>query len=109
MCKKIYRHLAKEVAKEMVVQLAANQHKGDREVWVNMNVETLIDEIHYHTNKLASAVALKDKLHIKEYAADIANLAGMVMDKMKVIDLDSIDPDQSRGKRKNINPQDISS
>lgn len=35
MCKKIYRYLAKEMAKEMVVQLEANEHKGDREVWVN--------------------------------------------------------------------------
>ncbi len=107
MCKVIYRHLAKEVAKEMVIQLEANQQKGDRVVWVNMPVEDMINEIHYHTEKLSIAVKRKDKKLIREYAADVANLAGMVMDIMKVVDLDSID--DSRGKRKDLNPGDTSS
>jgi hypothetical protein len=100
MCKKIYRLLAKEVAKEMVIQLEANQHKGDREVWVNMEVNFLINDIRYHTDKLERAVKANDLIHIKEYCADIANIAGMVMDKMKVIDLDILD--DSRGKRTNL-------
>jgi hypothetical protein len=100
MCKKIYRSLAKEVAKEMVIQLEANQHKGDREVWVNMEVNFLVNDIRYHTDKLERAVKANDLLHIKEYCADIANIAGMVMDKMKVIDLDIID--DSRGKKSNL-------
>ncbi len=100
MCKKIYRQLAKEVAKEMVIQLEANQHKGDREVWVNMNVNDLMDELYHHAHKLYGSILEDDKRHIKEYAADIANIAGFIMDKTKSIDLDSID--DSRGKRTNL-------
>jgi hypothetical protein len=91
MCKKIYRALAREVAKEMVVQLEANQHKGDRKVWINMKVEDLMRELFYHASKLQGAIERNDKTGIKEYAADVANIAGMVMDKSGVIDLDKID------------------
>jgi hypothetical protein len=91
MCKKIYRQLAKGVAKEMIIQLEANQHKGDRLNWVNLDSQELIKEVHYHTDKLQIAINNQDKVKIAEYAADVANLVGMIMDVEKVLDLDSID------------------
>lgn len=97
MCKQIYRHLAFHVAKEMIVQLKANEYKGDRVNWVNLKNDTFIREIRYHTDKLEKAIVSNDNEKMKEYAADISNLVGMFMDANQLIKIDSIDPN-SRNK-----------
>jgi len=88
MCKTIYRALVANIAKEMVIQLEANQHKGDRANWVNVPPKVLLGEIYYHTGKLQQALSENDPAKVKEYCADIANLAAMVMDAKGLTDID---------------------
>ena len=101
MCKRIYKHLAFEVAKAMIIELKNNEHKGDRQNWKNLSSKELLQEVYYHTGKLQEALKIKDKNKIKEFCADLANLAGMIMDVENVIDLDKFN-DGEIIKEKNI-------
>lgn len=104
MCKPIYRALAKGVAKEMIIQLEINQHKGDRKNWVNLKSEELVVELRYHTDKLEKAIKGGVKSLIKEYAADVCNIAGMILDVEKIIDLDRVAPtDRLASQKSNFN------
>lgn len=69
---------------KMLVELINNHDKGGRvgpEGWINYDMKLFFNEIYYHTGKLQAAIKNNDSELIKEYAADIANLALMVADK----------------------------
>lgn len=61
-------------------ELHANAHKGDREGWVAMNPGECLLEIYYHMGKLQKAVKGYDRFGIREFAADVANMAMMLVD-----------------------------
>lgn len=65
----------------MIEQLALNKRKGDRAGWLACEPMQLVLEIYYHTGKLQEAVRSNNKNLIKEYSADVANMAMMVLDK----------------------------
>jgi hypothetical protein len=74
----------------MVEELAANSHKGDRPGWLTMTPQEAIAELLYHAGKLAVAVRQIQSdpdprlpltaAEVREYAADTANCALMVLD-----------------------------
>lgn len=96
MCKPIYRALVAGLASEMVKQLKANEHKGDRENWVNLKEKELLNEIYYHTGKLQQALKDNDAARIKEHCADIANLTAFMLDVKGLTDLDKRVPQPQR-------------
>lgn len=66
----------KEFIKRMQIELENNSRKGDWEKFaVKENRKDIVDEISHHLNKLNIAVYEKDEELIKEYSADIANIA----------------------------------
>lgn len=66
-------------------ELQANAWKGDH--WRDQPVDELVFEVLYHATKLAIAVRLGDcPGGVKEYAADIANCAAMVLDNLDLLD-----------------------
>lgn len=68
----------------MVKELAANFDKGDRDGengWLTMTDKDSLNEIYYHTGKLQAALKLQDINLIKEFCADVANLAMMCFDR----------------------------
>jgi hypothetical protein len=79
----------------MITELAANDGKGNRPGWLTMDRKTALAEVHWHAAKLAVAakeadadridhedlvVALNNVSRVREYAADVANCALMVLD-----------------------------
>ena len=70
-------------------ELHANSGKGDREGWLSMSPETAILEIHHHVAKLQKAILNRDIDGIREYAADVANMAMMSVDVMCLLDVHS--------------------
>ncbi len=64
----------------MEKELHANSGKGDRPGWLSMTPETGMLEIYYHVAKLQKAVKNNDIEGIKEYSADVANMAMMMAD-----------------------------
>lgn len=64
----------------MADELHANAAKGGRENWQTMSIMTALDEVNWHTTKLNAAVQLGDPDLIKEHAADVANMAMMLLD-----------------------------
>lgn len=66
----------KEFIERMKIELENNSHKGN---WIDYavkeNRKDIIYEISHHLNKLNKAVYEKDEELIKEYSADIANIA----------------------------------
>lgn len=61
-------------------ELHANSSKGDRPGWLTMSRETALLEIYYHVSKLQKAVRDDDANRIRENAADVANMAMMLLD-----------------------------
>lgn len=64
-------------------ELDANAHKGG---WSEMTPEALVNEVWWHTAKLALAVREGDQLGVAEFAADVANLAMMTYEQAVVSD-----------------------
>lgn len=61
-------------------ELHANSDKGDRPGWLTMTPEEAMLEVWYHVSKLQRA-ALKGAVEeVAEHAADVANMAMMVLD-----------------------------
>lgn len=83
---------------EMVEELAANSHKGNRPGWLTMTPAQAVAELLYHAGKLAVAVRQVQRdpdpriqlteAEVREYAADTANCALMVLDVMGLLDVD---------------------
>jgi hypothetical protein len=61
-------------------ELHANSRKGDRPGWLAMDANTALLEVYWHTAKLSAAVKNNDGPAIMEHAADVANMAMMVLD-----------------------------
>jgi Lar family restriction alleviation protein len=61
-------------------ELHANAGKGDRPGWLTMDRKTAILEVHHHIAKLQKATLNNDAEGIREFAADVANMAMMVVD-----------------------------
>lgn len=80
----MYDAILPEFAKYMRKELEANFDKGDRNGengWIHVKENRFwISEIYYHTGKLQEAVRANDIERIKEYCADVANLAMMLLD-----------------------------
>lgn len=61
-------------------ELHANAGKGDRPGWLAMSADTALLEIYYHVAKLQKAVRDEGGDLIAEHAADVANMAMMLLD-----------------------------
>jgi len=61
-------------------ELHANASKGDRPGWLKMTPAIGMLEIYYHAAKLQKAVKDGNASGIREYAADVANIAMMLVD-----------------------------
>jgi hypothetical protein len=61
-------------------ELHANSGKGDRPGWLAMDRKTALLEVHHHLAKLQKAVLSDDGPGVQEFAADVANMAMMVLD-----------------------------
>ncbi len=79
--KNLYTEITTLFQTEMIEQLKANKRKGDRPGWLACEPMQLVLEIYYHTGKLQEAVKDNDLSLIREYSADVANMAMMVLDK----------------------------
>lgn len=64
----------------MEKELHANAGKGDRPGWLGMSAAVALLEIYYHVAKLQKAVKDGEGDKIKENAADVANMAMMLLD-----------------------------
>lgn len=64
----------------MEAELHANCGKGDRPGWLQMTPQTALLEIYYHVSKLQKAVKNNGHDAIREYSADVANMAMMLLD-----------------------------
>lgn len=64
----------------MRAELHANSGKGDRPGWLQMDRKTGLLEIFYHLAKLQKAVKDNDPERIREFGADVANMAMMLVD-----------------------------
>jgi hypothetical protein len=64
----------------METELHANSGKGDRPGWLSMSKAVGMLEIYYHAAKLQKAVKDDELPKIREYAADVANMAMMLLD-----------------------------
>lgn len=64
----------------MRAELHANAGKGDRPGWLTMTREQAVLEIYHHAAKLAKAMRDDDPASVREYAADVANMAMMALD-----------------------------
>lgn len=75
-----YDNVLKPFVALMEAELHANSRKGDRPGWLAVTPEVLLLEIYWHTAKLSAAVKNDDEALIREHAADVANMAMMVLD-----------------------------
>lgn len=64
----------------MRAELHANAGKGDRPGWLQMDVPTALLELFYHMGKLQKAAKKGDVGGVREYTADVANMAMMLAD-----------------------------
>jgi len=64
----------------MRAELHANTAKGDRPGWLRMSREVGLLEIYWHAAKLSTAVKHNNLALIREHAADVANMAMMLLD-----------------------------
>jgi len=69
----------------MAHELAANDHKGNRPGWLQMNESEAVAEVLYHAAKLSYAVRQFRQgdgriEKVREFAADVANCALMTLD-----------------------------
>ena len=75
-----YRDVLRPFIVMMESELQANAHKGDRHGWLSMSRQAALHEIYYHVGKLEDAVKNDSPELIQEYAADVANMAMMLLD-----------------------------
>lgn len=75
-----YDHVLYPFARLMAKELHANAGKGDRPGWLTMTPAIGMLEIYYHAAKLQKAVKTGNAEGIREYAADVANMAMMLLD-----------------------------
>ena len=75
-----YDDVLKPFVLMMEKELHANAGKGDRPGWLAMSADTCLLEIIYHFGKLQASVKRGDIEGITEYAADVANMAMMLVD-----------------------------
>ncbi|MBI5270646.1 MAG: hypothetical protein HY856_13325 [Burkholderiales bacterium] len=61
-------------------ELHANAAKGDRPGWLQMDRNTALLEIYWHTAKLSAAMKNNDTARIAEHCADVGNMAMMLAD-----------------------------
>ncbi|RFF51690.1 hypothetical protein D0A35_05390 [Xanthomonas campestris] len=69
-------------------ELHANAGKGDRPGWLSMDSSTALLEIYHHMGKLQRATKNADEPGIVEYAADVANMAMMLVDVFGLLPVD---------------------
>lgn len=74
----------------MADELRANQHKGDRAAWTQVDPRVLVSEVLYHAAKLSYALRQHRQgdgpaQSVVEFAADTANMALMVADSAGVL------------------------
>lgn len=75
-----YDEVLKPFLALMEKELHANAGKGDRPGWLAMTPGECLLEIFYHMGKLQKAVKHNDDCGIREYSADVANMAMMLVD-----------------------------
>jgi len=64
----------------MEAELHANADKGDRPGWLATSHDQALLEVYYHVAKLQKAVRGGTTAQIREHAADVANMAMMLLD-----------------------------
>lgn len=67
-------------AEMMKNELDENFFKGDREAWQTWSLDSGIEEIEYHLEKLKFVIEQKDPDRIKEHSADIGNCCMILLD-----------------------------
>ncbi|MCU7845333.1 MAG: hypothetical protein KZQ93_16000 [Candidatus Thiodiazotropha sp. (ex Monitilora ramsayi)] len=75
-----YGDVLRPFIQRMETELHANAGKGDRPGWLSMTKDQGMLEIYYHTAKLQKAVKDGDIELVREHAADVANMAMMMLD-----------------------------
>lgn len=75
-----YDNVLVPFARLMAKELHVNAGKGDRPGWLSMTPAVGMLEIYYHAAKLQKAVKDDNGEGIREYAADVANMAMMLLD-----------------------------
>lgn len=81
---KMYEEVTRNFRKMMIHELAANYEKGDRNGehgWLTMTDKQMMNEIYYHAGKLQAALKDGNLELIREFSADVANLAMMCIDR----------------------------
>lgn len=68
-------------------ELEANNHKGDRNGWLQMDQQKAVAEIDHHVGKLHGALGHLDVEAVQEHAADIANCCMMFLDVVGLLDI----------------------
>lgn len=81
----------------MARELHANSGKGDRPEWLSMSADRALLEIYYHVAKLQKSVRNEDAGLIAENAADVANMAMMLLDVCGGIAATAIAQDRAAG------------
>lgn len=84
----MYEAITMKFREFMIKELKSNWTKGDRignihsdgEGWLNCDNKFWLNELYYHVGKLQAATAENNLELIKEYTADVANLALMMLD-----------------------------
>uniref|UniRef100_UPI003F80B1D8 hypothetical protein n=1 Tax=Xanthomonas sp. 0924 TaxID=2835534 RepID=UPI003F80B1D8 len=84
-------------------ELHANAGKGDRPGWLSMDSSTALLEIYHHMGKLQRATKNADEPGIVEYAADVANMAMMLVDVCGLLPVDDATHPQPAAACVNIN------
>lgn len=87
-----YDEVLKPFVAMMEAELHANSGKGDRPGWLAMSREELLLEIYYHLAKLQKAALKDDAGGIREFGADVANMAMMLVDKCEALPLSALSP-----------------
>ena len=75
-----YAEVLKPFLALMEKELHANAEKGGRKEWRSLSPAFVMLEIYYHAAKLQQAVKDDDLSGVKEYSADVANMAMMMAD-----------------------------
>lgn len=72
--------LLERMARQMTEELAANTFKGDQ--WLDADPGALEHELLYHVVKLLLSGRAQNTEGVTEYAADVANCAAILADKL---------------------------
>ena len=94
----------------MARELIDNSYKGSPEYWRELPMESILCELNEHTAKLSSSIRTPrpDMEKLKEYAADVANLALILTEIAKAVheDLEENSDPQCMGGYAQIGPED---